>query len=124
LVADDNRDSAESMAELMSLWGHEVRPAFTYQDAIATCQDFHPDVLLLDLGLPLRTDGLHVARAVREQQPNGKLVIAAVTGHKDEFTRAEAARAGIDHFFVKPVSPETLRAFLSTVHPEQASSPG
>lgn len=122
LVADDNRDSAQSMAGLLSLWGHEVRPTFTHQDAIAACRDFRPDVLLLDLGFPLRTDGLLVARTLREEMPRGELVIAAVTGFEDQFTREEAARVGVDQFFVKPVAPETLRAFLSGVRPARVSA--
>jgi CheY-like chemotaxis protein len=103
------------MSMLLDAWGHDVRPIFTHQDAIDTCREFQPDVLLLDLGLPLRTDGLMVARTVRQERPNQRLVIAAVTGHADEFTRDEAAKAGIDRFFVKPLSPETLRQFLAEV---------
>jgi CheY-like chemotaxis protein len=119
VVADDNKDSAQTMAILLGAWGHNVQPIFTHHDAITTCRAFHPDVLLLDLGLPLRTDGLLVARTVRQDRPADELVIAAVTGHSDEFTRDEAARAGVNHFFVKPLDPEALHRFLAGVHPQR-----
>jgi len=122
LVADDNKDSARSMAKLIGLWGYDVQSIYTHHGAIAACHDFRPDVLLLDLGLPLRTDGLAVARMVRQEKPKQELVIAAVTGFEDDFTRDEATRAGVDYFFVKPVEGEILKAFLAGVSGSRMSA--
>jgi DNA-binding response OmpR family regulator len=52
LVVDDNRDVAETMAELLQFWGHKTRVAFTGQAAIEEAARYHPEVVLLDIGLP------------------------------------------------------------------------
>ena len=66
LVVDDNEDGAESMSALLALQGHEVRMVHDGEAAVAAVAEFRPDVMLLDIGLPLLS-GYEVCRRVREQ---------------------------------------------------------
>jgi DNA-binding response OmpR family regulator len=114
LAVDDNRDAADSLAMLASIWGHEVRVAYAAASALSTASAFRPDVCLLDLGLP-HISGLDLARALRRQPAMERSVLLAVTGHADETSRRRAEDAGIDLVLPKPVDPELLRALLSLV---------
>jgi PAS domain S-box-containing protein len=114
LVVDDNVDAAESLAMLLKFRGHEVRVAHDGQAAVPAVFDFHPDVVLLDLGLP-GMNGYEVAREVRSRPEFAKLVLAAVTGYGQEEDRRRSREAGFDHHFVKPVDPKDLDSLLASV---------
>jgi DNA-binding response OmpR family regulator len=113
LVVDDNRDTAETMAILLKLWGHE---AFTARDgwaAVNAVDHFRPDVVLLDIGLP-GLDGYEVARQLR--QGGGKQpVIICVSGHGRAEDRRQSRAAGCDHHLIKPADPDELQCLLQTV---------
>src|SRR5215218_5744619 len=91
VIADDNPDHANSLAALVEMWGHFTHVVQDAQAALATCGHYRPDVLLLDIGFPLCSDGLAVARQMRRARPVGDLTIAAVTGHDEPEMRREAA---------------------------------
>ena len=99
LVVDDNVDSAETLAELLPLWGHEARLAHDGPQALAVAREFSPEVILLDIGLP-GMDGFEVARRLREAGLRGRIV--AVTGYGRDEDRRKARAAGCDDLIVKP----------------------
>jgi PAS domain S-box-containing protein len=111
LVVDDNRDSAESMALLLRLVGHEVRVAFDGPDALEAAARFRPDLVLLDIGLPGMT-GYDVARRLRSSTAARGVVLVAMTGYGQEEDRGESRRAGFDMHLTKPVELEDLRKAL------------
>ena len=110
LVVDDNADSAETMAEILKRWGHEVQMAYDGPGALEAARAQQPDAVLLDLGLPVM-DGFETARRLRQEGLGGKIV--AVTGFGAIEDRRRAAEAGFDTHLTKPVSPEALRQVLS-----------
>jgi PAS domain S-box-containing protein len=114
LVVDDNVDSAESMALLLSLDGHEVRTAFDGQGALVEAAEFQPRAVLLDIGLP-GMDGYEVARRMRELPGLHDVLMIAITGYGQEDDRTRSKAAGFDHHLVKPVDPEALSRLLGAL---------
>ncbi|MGZ8217151.1 response regulator [Methylomagnum sp.] len=112
LVVDDNVDSADSMALLLGLDGHDARTAFDGPGALAEAARFLPRVVLLDIGLP-GMDGYEVARRMRELPGLRDVLMIAITGYGREDDRARSKEAGFDHHLVKPVDPETLGRLLN-----------
>ena len=110
LVVDDNADSAACLALLLGFQGYQVQIAPDGTQALALAGSFHPEVILLDLGLP-DMDGHEVARRLREQEARPVLLIA-LTGYSSEQDRHEAKEAGFDHYLVKPADPEVLQELL------------
>jgi CheY-like chemotaxis protein len=110
LVVDDNADSAETMAEILKLWGHDVQTAHDGPGALEAARAHQPDAVLLDLGLPVM-DGFETARRLRQQGLEAALLVA-VTGFGAAEDRLRTAEAGFDSHLTKPVSPEALRAVL------------
>jgi CheY-like chemotaxis protein len=111
LVADDNEDSASSMALLLQLKGHEVRTAQDGLEAVAVAADFRPDVILLDIGMP-GLDGYEACRRIRQEPWGQRIVIAALTGWGRPEDRERSREAGFTQHLVKPVTPETLEKLL------------
>ena len=107
LVVDDNRDVANSVASLLRLLGHTVLPAYDGPTAIALAKEFKPDVVLLDLQMPVM-DGFAVARQLREVRELDPLKIVALTGFgQPEFIEATAS-AGFDLHLIKPATAAEL----------------
>lgn len=109
LVVDDNQDSAESLALLLEIYGHEVRTAFAGPAALETASTFRPDVVLLDIGLP-GMDGYEVARRLRAEHDRCRLI--ALTGYGRDDDRERSREAGFDHHLVKPVDLNELARVL------------
>ncbi|WP_206107705.1 PAS domain S-box protein [Paludisphaera rhizosphaerae] len=114
LVVDDNRDSAESLAILLGLKGHEVRTAHDGPEALRTLESFRPHLVLLDLGLP-GMSGFEVARRIRSSAGLRGVQLAALTGWGQEEDRRRTREAGFDHHLVKPADPEAVEAVLATL---------
>jgi signal transduction histidine kinase/DNA-binding response OmpR family regulator len=112
LIVDDNMDTAESLAMLMRIDGHEVQTAHDGPAALKTCQSFLPEVVLLDIGLP-NLDGYEVARMLRKQPQGHGVILAALTGYGNEEDRCRSQQAGFDHHLVKPVRLEALRRLMA-----------
>jgi signal transduction histidine kinase/ActR/RegA family two-component response regulator len=112
LVVDDNRDAAQSLAELLMLSGHDARCAFSGDEALALAETFLPEVVLLDLGMPGR-DGWSTVRAMRERAWAQRASIIAVTGWGQPQDRSRSAEAGFDGHLVKPVDLEQLLRLLA-----------
>jgi CheY-like chemotaxis protein len=102
LVVDDNRDAAEALAEALLTGGHDVRTAFDGPSALSVAEDFVPEVVFLDIGLPAM-DGYEVARRLREMPWGQQTTLVALTGYGQESDRVRAADAGFDRHMVKPV---------------------
>ncbi len=112
LVADDNRDSATSMAMLLELTGNETRTVFDGLAAVEAARTFMPDIVLLDIGMP-KLNGHEVARKIRAQ-PWGKLMLlVAVTGWAQDEDRRESREAGFDGHMIKPVDLDALMNLLA-----------
>lgn len=107
LVVDDLRDTADSLAMLLRLRGNDVRAAYDGLEAIRIASDFKPEVVVLDIGLP-GIDGYETARRMRREPWADSAILIAVTGWGQEQDRIDAAAAGFDHHFVKPVRPAEL----------------
>jgi len=114
LVVDDHHDGAESMSALLALQGHEVRVAHDGEAALAAADAFRPDVMLLDIGLPLLS-GYEVCRRLREQPWGGQVTVVALTGWGDHDAVMKGEAAGFDRHLVKPVVPQELMALLSSI---------
>jgi signal transduction histidine kinase/DNA-binding response OmpR family regulator len=112
MVVDDNRDAAFSLAMLLRLDGFEVRTACDGPGALEIAESFHPQAILLDIGLP-GMDGYAVARRLRELPAVGRALLVAVTGYNQEEDRRRSQEAGFDHYLVKPVDPAMLAALIA-----------
>lgn len=112
LVVDDNADSAESLALLLRLSGHQARTAYNGTSALAAARAFSPQVVLLDIGLP-GMDGYEVARRLRAGAGGEKMVLVAQTGYGQEDDHRRSRQAGFDAHLVKPVDPGVLEALLA-----------
>jgi CheY-like chemotaxis protein len=111
LVVDDNRDSAESMAEMLHLFGNEVAVAHDGLEAIEQAGTFRPEIILMDVGMP-KLNGLDAARRIREQQWGCEMTIIALTGWGQDNDRSLSKEAGCDGHLVKPVSLPDLEKAL------------
>jgi CheY-like chemotaxis protein len=111
LVVDDNRDSADSLARLLELMGHQTTIAYDGPSAVASAEEFRPEVMLLDVGLP-GLDGYEVARRIRAQPWGKDITLIAATGWGQPEDRRRSREAGFDHHMVKPVDLDDLGKFL------------
>jgi signal transduction histidine kinase/ActR/RegA family two-component response regulator len=107
LVADDNRDAAESLAALLELEGHEVTLAYDGADALLAYERVRPQICLLDIGMPHRT-GNEVAAEIRSREDGRVPTLVAITGWGQDADRQRALAAGFDHHLTKPVDPVQL----------------
>ena len=113
LVVDDNADSAESLAILLQMQGHDVRMAYDGPSALAAAREHRPELVLLDIGLPAGMDGYELAQRLRPEAGLERAVIVAVTGYGQEEDRRRAADAGFDGHLVKPVDVQKLWRLLA-----------
>ena len=114
LVVDDIADSAASLAELLTLWGHEARSVHDGSAAIETVRVWRPEVVLMDIGMP-GMDGYETARRLRAEYGHDGLTLVALTGFGQETDREAAHAAGFDAHLVKPVDIAALRDLLARI---------
>jgi two-component system, chemotaxis family, CheB/CheR fusion protein len=113
LIVDDNKDSAESLALLARLWGHEVAVTADGPTALARVSTFQPEVALVDIGLP-GMNGYEIARRLRADGWHDDLLLVAVTGYGRAEDRNAARAAGFDVHMTKPVAVDDLQHLLAT----------
>jgi PAS domain S-box-containing protein len=111
LLADDNRDAAESLAIILRLEGHDVDLAHDGQEALDQFTARRPDVALLDIGMP-RQNGYEVARQIRAAEKGKDVLLIAVTGWAQDSDKAHSRAAGFDHHLTKPIEPDALIGLL------------
>jgi signal transduction histidine kinase/ActR/RegA family two-component response regulator len=114
VIVEDNLDAAEMLELAVSQLGHQTRVAHDGATAISIATQFAPDLVLLDIGLPVM-NGYAVARSLRQLPDFAAVHIAAVTGWGQEEDRRKAREAGFDSHFTKPLSPAMLHDLLATV---------
>lgn len=110
LIVEDNRDGRESLRMLLELYGHTVAVAADGLEGVEKAIRLHPDVVLIDIGLP-RLDGYEVARRLRKAF-GGDVRLIACTAYSDPATRQRAFEVGFDEFQVKPMDLDELIAHL------------
>jgi PAS domain S-box-containing protein len=119
LVIEDNSDVAKSLARMLRLWGHDVRVVRDGSHALGMALQHHPEVVLIDLGLP-DVDGYQVAMQFRQDPELKNVRLVALTAYGDEAHQRRAKEAGFDRHLTKPLDPTELRRLLSE-EPEPAS---
>ena len=112
LVVDDNRDSADMLEALLTMFGHDVHTAYDGPSALAAATKYGPDVVLLDIGLP-GMNGYDVAERLRNSPRFRRTTLIAFTGYGQEEDRQRARDAGFDDYLVKPVDPTTLAKIIA-----------
>jgi PAS domain S-box-containing protein len=113
LVVDDNRDSANSLGMLLDVMDYDVKVAFDGASALEQLDEFRAEAVFLDIDMP-GMDGYEVARRIRQRADLEDVVLVAVTGWNEGNDRAASKDAAFDHYLLKPVEIESLRAVLST----------
>ena len=114
LIADDNRDAADSLEMLLTLEHQDVRVAYDGERAFELMAQFHPDIALLDIGMP-GMNGYELAAKVREQPWGAGIHLVAVTGWGQEDDRRRALAAGFDAHLVKPADFAAVSALCREV---------
>jgi CheY-like chemotaxis protein/two-component sensor histidine kinase len=112
LLADDNRDAADVLAEVLALEGHVVHTAADGAQAVEMALRLQPDVLVLDIGMP-GLNGYEVAQQVRAQPWGRRPLLIAATGWGQEEDRKKAINAGFDLHLTKPFDPEKLSQLIA-----------
>ncbi|NOT25217.1 MAG: response regulator [Acidobacteria bacterium] len=121
LVVDDNVDAAESLAALLSMWGHDVRITHDGAAALEVAPVFAPSVIFLDIGMP-GMDGYEVARRLRRVPALEHSLLVALTGFGGDQDRRRADEAGFDRHVTKLVDLAVLRNLIA--NRTDASTPG
>ncbi len=111
LVVDDNRDAAEMLADVLGAAGHRACVAFDGPDALRLAPDFHPELAVLDIGLPVM-DGYELGRRLRELPTLADLKLVALTGYGQASDRARSHEAGFDEHLTKPVELPVVEALV------------
>ena len=114
LIVDDDEDTAESLSMLLLASGHEVRMAHDGPAALKAAVDYRPDVMMLDIGLPM-LNGFEVAEKLRAQAAFQDTVLVAVTGYGQEKDRKRTKDAGFDYHLVKPAEFSDIQDILVAV---------
>ena len=114
LVVEDNRDAAETLRDLLELFGCTVQVAGSGSVALETARQFRPEVVLCDLGLP-GMDGYAVVAELRRDPDTASTCFAAISGYGEEEDRRRSRRAGFDLHLTKPVDPADLDRLLATL---------
>ncbi|OWK39830.1 response regulator [Fimbriiglobus ruber] len=112
LVVDDSPDTADSMAELLIIWGYHAKPCYCGASALAAVHDRRPAVILLDIGMaPM--DGLTFASQFHKLPNHERTSVVAITGHTSATYQIRGRELGIVHYLLKPVDLTKLETLLA-----------
>ena len=114
LVADDNKDAAETLAALLQMMEHEVRVVYDGSAAVQAALEFDPQLVLLDIGMP-KLNGYDACRQIRAQAGGSARTLVAITGWGQPDDRRCSEEAGFDHHLVKPIDMAALSQVLAQV---------
>ena len=115
LIIEDNKDAADSLSEALGLSGHRVAVAYDGTAGLAMAREFHPEVIICDIGLPGDMDGYAVARALRRDAVTASAFLIALTGYAQPEDQRQALAAGFDAHLAKPPSIEKIKEILGTL---------
>ena len=118
LIADDEADTREALAELIGRWGHRVQEAADGNEALKKAVELPPDVIVSDLVMP-NLNGLHLLRALREEVPDVPVIF--LTGRGTIDAAVEAIREGAYDFLEKPVDVQRLRMLIERALDKRAT---
>ena len=119
LIVDDNRDAADSLGMMLRMMGNDIRTAYDGEAAVRAADEFRPQVVLLDIGLP-KLNGYEACRRIRQESWGQRMALIAVTGWGQEEDKRRAEDAGFDQHMVKPVDPRGLITLLGSLPVRQA----
>ena len=114
LVADDNKDAADTLAALLEVMGHNVRYVHDGEAAVQMATEFDPQLVLLDIGMP-RLNGYEACRQIRALPRGSAMTLVAITGWGQPEDRRQSREAGFDQHLVKPVEPDVLAQLLAKI---------
>jgi CheY-like chemotaxis protein len=113
VIVEDNHAAADSLRLLLDLAGYEVRVAYSGPDGVQVAEQWPPDFVLCDIGLP-GLDGYGVAQALRQHPATSTTHLVAITAYGSEEARRRGREAGFEQHFTKPVDPDTLLGLLAS----------
>jgi PAS domain S-box-containing protein len=119
LVVDDNVDAADSLSQLLAMFGHEVRTTHDGEAGLEEAAAFRPDLILMDIGMP-RLNGYDAARRIREQPWGKDVILVALTGWGQEEDRRKSQEAGFDAHMTKPVETAAMEKLLAGLRSDTA----
>lgn len=109
LIAEDNRDGAESLRHLVEAWGHQAEVAYDGGTAVERATSFCPEIVIIDINMPVM-DGYQAARLLKVA--DDRVLLIAMTGSPTVETRDRARDAGFHHHYVKPIELKELKDLL------------
>jgi len=121
LVVDDNTSAAEVLALLVKMFGNEVRTAHNGEQALALAEEFRPDLVLMDLGMPVM-DGLEAARRMRETPWGKELLLIALTGWGQAEDKRRTQEGGFDGHLVKPAESAELQKLFARIDEKRSAT--
>jgi two-component system CheB/CheR fusion protein len=113
LIIEDNKDAADTLSEVLALSGCRVAVVYDGEAGLAMAREFHPDVVVCDIGLPAGMDGYSVARALRSDPATMSAYLVALTGYALPEDQRRAADAGFDAHLAKPPNLAALERLLT-----------
>jgi len=119
LIAEDNAVNRELLRELLEMRGHTVTEACDGEEALRMIEQTQPDLLLLDIGMPL-LDGFGVVQQIRENPRFGSLPVVAVTAYAMQGDREKILSSKFDGYLSKPVNARSLEEELDRLLSEPA----
>jgi CheY-like chemotaxis protein len=126
LVVDDNRDAADSLAEVLEAYGHDVRAVYGGEDALRVACESNVQVALVDIGMPT-VDGFQVAERISHCEAGKDTLLVAVTGWGEKADRTRSKAAGFAYHLTKPVDFDALASLLAIAarrsHAQHAARP-
>jgi CheY-like chemotaxis protein len=114
LVADDHLQSNASHTKVLQMMGHETQCAYDGEEALHAAEQFRPQIVLLDIGMP-KLNGYDVCRRIREQPWGEAMILVALTGWGGERDRQRGLAAGFDRHVTKPVPPDDLGKLIAEI---------
>jgi two-component system, sensor histidine kinase len=120
LVVEDNADSRESLRQLLALQGHHVEVAPDGPEGLRLARTLHPDLALVDVGLP-GISGYEIAERLRAAPEHEGTFLVALTGYGSAEVQDRSRAAGFDAHLLKPVDPQVLFQIVSTLRGSASS---
>jgi len=115
LVVDDYESAAFVTGHMFEMLGHEVRLAYSGNEALKKAKAFKPTFILLDIGMP-EMDGFETCRLLRSEPDLKEIQIVAATGYGDDDTIEECRRAGFDQHLLKPIEIKRIQQLINSIN--------